>query len=522
MVVKYQKKIKNITLSSEIAEITMSESSGFKAPKGAIVKIFTQKINTNLKEPWYPSKRSSGSGSGFIINHDGKYLVITNWHVVSNAFSIKIRLNQETQKYDSRVIMLNPVDDIAILEFNDHKFKDAFITEIVETESDLQPILTNQKYSVYAIGYPKGDQLSITEGIVSRVCLQHRFREGKGAVKNCPDNVLDWGNNTFRIQISAALNPGNSGGPVFNDEGKCIGIAASHVRNAQNISHIIPCILLDLMVRHLVNNPNDEIPYYRKACSGIKWQPTRDDKLRTFYNIPDVFETKEERFGILVKSIEQFPMDGSELEKNDIIMKIDDHFIGQDGTIKFYDQRISWRYLFITAIVGVEMVFKIIRDDEIMVKKIKTKAANYKIPGIEILMETDWDKKWVIIGGFCFLRATTPLLSSGFSAGNNWGFSKFEVSLDEELIVLGGKFNHPVNENYSIGGSLIYLEKINGNCIKNLKELNKIFNDLVGAYEEFIIFDFSNDYRVIMDTKEACNSFSKIGRDYNIPKQHSL
>lgn len=521
MVVKYQKKITNITLLSEIAEITMSESSGSKIPENAAVRIFTVKRKRNLKAPWNKSAPRYFGGTGFIIKHDEKYRVITNWHVVHNALSIKILINQETQKYDANVIMLNSVDDIAILEFKDSKFKDAYITEIVETVSDLQSILETQKYSVYVIGYPKGDNLSITEGIVSRLCVQHNFEEDTD-VKNYPDNVLYWDNYTAKIQISAALNHGNSGGPVFNDDGKCIGIASSGERNAQNMNYIIPCVLLDLMLGHLGNKTNDELPYYRKPCPGFNFQPTEDDTLRTFFNIPDIFEEKDEKFGILVNSIQQFSMDGSELKENDIIMKIDDHLIGQNGTVKLYDQRIPFNYLFITTTVGVEMVFKIIRNKNEMKIKVKTKAANYKIPGIESLMETDWDKKWVIIGGFCFLRATTPLLSSRFRSGNNWGFSKFDESFDEELIVLGEKYNHPVNENYSTGVKIIYLKKINEKCIKNLKELNKIFNDLVGAYEEFIILDFSNDYRVIMDTKEACNSFSQIREEYNIPKQNSL
>jgi S1-C subfamily serine protease len=502
----------------------MSKSSGSKIPKGAVVKIFTQIKEINTQEPWN-STRTSGTGTGFIIKHDGKILVITNHHVIDNYSSIRVRLNETIQKYKASVITVNPVDDIAILSFNDDNFDENIITGIVYMESNLQPILETEKYSVSVVGYPGGDQLSTTEGIVSRLCVQHRFRTGNREIRNYPDNIYDWDNRTSKIQISAAVNPGNSGGPVFNDEGICIGIASSHATNAQNISYIIPCILLNLMLKYLKNKTNSElISYYRKPCPGFNIQGTEDDKLRKFYQIPEVFEGNNNRLGVLVKSVDEFGMSANVLKPGDIIIKIDDHFIGQDGTMKYYNQRIDWKFIFITKTIGIEMDFIIIREGNIIKKTITTTAANYKIPGIERVMEPDWEKKWVIIGGISFLRATTPLLSYRYSSkyGNNWGFSRFDESSDEELIIVGGKFDHPVNEEYSIGKKLKYLEKFNGVRIKNLRELNTIFHTAVDNEVKFLTLEFSNGYSVIMDTKEAWDSFSKISKDYNIPTQSSL
>ncbi|VVB77892.1 Trypsin-like peptidase domain protein [uncultured archaeon] len=135
-----------------------------------------------------------GSGSGFFISNNG--YVVTNAHVIENASSINITTFDLKEK-EAKIIGINETFDIALLKINGSykplEFGDSNEVKIGET--------------VIAIGNPSGLSSSVTKGIVS------------GIHRNSGRNNL-----SIYIQTDAALNPGNSGGPLIDSNGRVIGI----------------------------------------------------------------------------------------------------------------------------------------------------------------------------------------------------------------------------------------------------------------------------------------------------------
>lgn len=164
----------------------------------AVVNISTEIVTYN----WFlePVPREGGSGSGTIIDPRG--YILTNRHVVQNAFKVRITLADGSQ-YDGKVIGTDAENDLAVVKFNPGKLK--LKTIPLGSSSDLK---VGQK--VLAVGNPFGYDRTLTTGIVS----------GLGRpVRTSNDLIIK-----DMIQTDASINPGNSGGPLINSQGDMIGI----------------------------------------------------------------------------------------------------------------------------------------------------------------------------------------------------------------------------------------------------------------------------------------------------------
>jgi serine protease Do len=143
--------------------------------------------------------RGQGLGSGFILNADG--LILTNHHVVANATDIRVRLSDNTE-YVAKVIGKDAVTDVALIKLNSPP---KGLATVVLGDSDAM----RQGDFVVALGSPFGLRETATLGIIS---AKHRGGVNSG---NPFDDFL---------QTDAAINSGNSGGPLFNLRGEVIGI----------------------------------------------------------------------------------------------------------------------------------------------------------------------------------------------------------------------------------------------------------------------------------------------------------
>lgn len=172
-----------------------------------------------------PVKEANSIGTGFIINgKDG--IVLTNKHVVDDASSsYSIILNDGKTKYEVTQIARDPVNDFSILKVD---LEGATIKELTLANSDNIKI----GQSVVAIGNALGEfGNSVTKGIVSGLNRGIFASSGYFGDSEFLDNV---------IQTDAALNPGNSGGPLLNLQGEVIGINVAISQGAQNIGFSIP------------------------------------------------------------------------------------------------------------------------------------------------------------------------------------------------------------------------------------------------------------------------------------------
>lgn len=157
----------------------------------------------------------SDSGSGFIITPDG--YILTNHHVIYGRGDLRITL-KNGREYDSRLVGSDPFTDIALLQM--------YVQDSLPAAplGDSDGVMVGQL--VIAIGNPLGFQNSITAGVISAAGRTLRSLTG-----NLIENI---------IQTDAALNPGNSGGPLVDGRGEVIGINTATEAMAQGIGLAIP------------------------------------------------------------------------------------------------------------------------------------------------------------------------------------------------------------------------------------------------------------------------------------------
>lgn len=169
------------------------------------IKVIKKITNPQTHKP----AEQTGSGSGFVISSDG--FIVTNNHVIENAISIKASF-ADGQELNATLAGTDPSTDIAVLKFYDGDLK-----PLQFANSDM---LEAGQIAI-AIGNPMGLQHTVTAGVVSATGRSLRASNGRMI-----DDV---------IQTDAALNPGNSGGPLVNSEGRVIGVNTAMIPNAQGL-----------------------------------------------------------------------------------------------------------------------------------------------------------------------------------------------------------------------------------------------------------------------------------------------
>jgi S1-C subfamily serine protease len=182
-------------------------SSAASTASDAVVHIVVEKTFHNRKTG--QNQVMPGSGTGFIISSDG--FIVTNNHVVENASSIKVILTNG-HEVNGHLQGTDPSTDIAVIKIHEYGLKSLRFAD----SKMLQP-----GQIAIAIGNPMGLQFTVTAGVVS--ALGRTLRASNGRLI---DDI---------IQTDAALNPGNSGGPLLNSSGLVIGVNTAIINGGQGL-----------------------------------------------------------------------------------------------------------------------------------------------------------------------------------------------------------------------------------------------------------------------------------------------
>ena len=212
----------------------------------SVVSIIT---NTSTTGSFFTGQVSQAAGTGFIISSDG--YIATNKHVVANATKIGVILDDGSTYEDVELIGTDPINDFAIIKIKD--VKDLTPIKIGDSKT------TNIGQQVVAIGNALGTyQNSVTSGIIS----------GKGRSLTASDSSrTTYETLSDMIQTDAAINGGNSGGPLVNAAGEVIGINTAYASQGNNVGFAIPINSVKGIMAGVLKDGK-----FERAVLGVRYQ----------------------------------------------------------------------------------------------------------------------------------------------------------------------------------------------------------------------------------------------------------
>ncbi|HEY9715857.1 MAG TPA: trypsin-like peptidase domain-containing protein [Trichormus sp.] len=269
-----------------------------------------------------------GVGSGTIIDPSG--IILTNYHVISNANAVKVTLYDGTS-YPAQLVGDDPNNDLAVIRIDPHGRKLATIPF-----GDSSQLEVGRR--VFAIGNPFGLDRTLTAGIVSSLGRTIRAETNGRLIKGI-------------IQTDAAINPGNSGGPLIESSGKMVGITTAiatgrvEVQQSAGIGFAIPIntakrIVPELIAHHGITRPDIGIELVQLTDIGLRVVQMDPEgpaakagvagpKLVVYQDGPFTYKAVDQSFADVITSIDNVPVHTAD----DLLSYIDQKKPGQVVTL---------------------------------------------------------------------------------------------------------------------------------------------------------------------------------------------
>jgi S1-C subfamily serine protease len=459
----------------------------------SVVKIFTTYQYPDYRNPWQFKGQHASSGSGCVIEFKGESMILTSAHCVANRRMILVMLNGHSEKVPAEVVHVGHEVDLALV-----RPKGKFFTK--QSKPVKFGSLPKLREKVTVIGFPLGgDQLSITEGVVSRIEL-HTYTHSE--------------RHLLIIQTDAAVNPGNSGGPFLRiDNGKLIGVAFQGARKAQNIGYCIPMEVVQHFLDDVADGKYDGIPFL-----GIRYENTENPGFQEYLGLG------KETGGIRIVEVAYNSSAWNILQTGDVITHIEGKEgkympISNDGTTYFAPakSRIKFSYYIHMKKVGEPLDLKIIRN-----KKGKDISVKLK-PTVNLVPRPQYDvlPRYYIYGGILFTPLTRNLLLT-------WGrfgppelkeqLKKLPTEERQEVVIIKKILDHPINRGYDWVSQRI-VKTINGTLIARFADVPKAIENHGGDFHEIVLED---DNLIVCNKKETDRVTADILKLYGIEKDRNL
>lgn len=260
------------------------------SPSVVNVEVHHRLKGRTSRDPGFP-REVHGSGSGFIFTPDG--FALTNSHVVHGADRIEVALS-DGRRFQADLIGDDPHTDLAVIRIDAPAL-------VVAKLGDSHAVRVGQL--VIAVGNPYGFQCTVTAGVVSALGRSLRSTSGR-----LIDNV---------IQTDAALNPGNSGGPLVTAIGDVVGVNTAIIRPAQGICFATGINTAKFVAARLIKEGR-----IRRGYIGVVGQNvTLPRRLVRFHNLPA-------ESGVLVNSVEKdSPAERAGVSEGDLIVGYGDQTV---------------------------------------------------------------------------------------------------------------------------------------------------------------------------------------------------
>ncbi len=470
-----------ILLSAPFHAATLAERIG-----SSVVKIFTVSVSPDYFRPWQMQSQRAISGTGVLI---GGKLILTAAHVVNEGVFIEVKKSSDPKKYIAHVQWISHEADLALLKVEDETFFEG--TKALKLGST-----PHRQEGVAVYGYPEGgNEISITQGIISRI-----------------DHTLYVYSNfdLLTLQIDAAINAGNSGGPALNEEGDIVGIAMQKIDDSDNIGYIIPSEIIWHFLDDIKDGNYDGFP-----DDGLYIQTMENKNLRKHYGMKG-------RTGVLVTRVVDGSSCDGHIKNGDVLLAIDGVKVADDLTIAMQGgSRVSANYLIRKHQIGDTLKLKILRDKREIIKDIPLTGEKLLIP-----YEHGKRPRYMIFGGMIFMPLTRNYLKVW---GKEWAEKapvKFvdlikneNYPTEERREVVFLQSTLPDRENTGYAFPHHSIEEVNGKRIKTFNELVKCIGE---SKKREVKIGLEDGYVIVIDKEKAAKANERLLHRYSIEKSAYL
>lgn len=469
------------------ADVEQHEGNFFDA----VVKVYCIHTEPNYSLPWQRKRQYSSTSSGFMVkNEEGQRCLLTNAHSVEYHTQVKVKRRGDDQKFIAEVLAIGIECDIALLTVKDETFWEG-----------VKPLsfgpLPRLQDAVAVVGYPiGGDTISVTSGVVSRIEVT---------------SYVHGSTELLGVQIDAAINSGNSGGPVFNEVGECVGIAFQSLSgsDAENIGYVIPTPV----IQHFLTDFRRNGQFTGFPVMGMKWQRMESHALRSAYKM------KKEQKGILVRHVQPTYETAKHLKPDDIIMRFDGIQVASDGTVPFREkERIAFNYLTSQKYSGEQAVLDVWRDGQEVQLTIQLMRPRLLVP----LHLANADPSFFVVAGIIFTVCSEPYLLSEYGAEY---MSEAPVKLlerlmhgerlkpDDQVVVLSQVLACDATLGYEDYCNVQVL-KFNSTPVRNLRHLIQL---VANCPDHYMRFDLAYKEVVTLESDAVKDATASILELHSIP-----
>lgn len=470
----------------------------------SVVKISCIQSEPNFKLPWQNHSLHESIGSGFVI--EGKR-ILTNAHVVEHNKFIHISRYGSPTRYIGRLLAISHESDLALLTIDDDAEQAAsfFDHQVPFTFMNTLPDLET---SVLVVGYPKGgDNLSVTRGVVSRIDF---------------DTYTQSNTKLLVIQIDAAINSGNSGGPVLIDH-RVVGVAFQSLSGADNIGYIIPVERIEHFLADVAANQPADVDHqtvYHSECIctlGCQMVTMQNPDLQRFKGLTAPDQTG----GVLVIEVDSCGPSHTFLQAGDVLLSVDDHPIDHYGEVyfnKFQQLPLDWiitkKHPGDLVHLGVwrdrqriTLSFPLWKCSPLVDYHFQAPAyfvfAGFVFQPLTISFLMEWsDTRWE----HCAPRA---LVDKALTGKKKW--------TDHQLVVISLLLNHRVNVGYEHTEYQL-VKHVNGVPIRNLNHLYAEIQTVVTADQEestdLVTIETEDHHVIVLDVTKAIDARRDIQEIY--------
>lgn len=450
-----------------------------------VVRVYSTYQDPDYECPWQSVAPRGSTGSGVIV---GKQRILTGAHVVANATFVQVQKQDDPGKVAARVVAISHDCDLALLEVEDA----AFSRGIPPAKIGELPRL---REAVQVVGYPiGGEEVSITEGVVSRIEVQ-RYEHSQ--------------RHLLAVTVDAAINEGNSGGPVFA-RGKVVGIAFQALPDAENIGEMVPAPILERFLAGVQKGKDPQVPGI-----GITTQPLENKALRKHLGM------KPAHSGVLITAVQYGSSAFGHLQAGDVLTELDGLGIADNGTVRY---RGRYRCQFDAVIgdhhCGDVVSAKVLRAGKRVTVRMTMQPMAWLVP------RTEFDRRpmWFLYGGLVFQRLTAEFLRIW---GEHWWdkapkellhlyYSGLRKQEQQEVVVLAQVLADAVNVGYEPFANDVVVE-VSGHKPVDMRDFVAQMDRARGE----VVLKMSSGATVLLDSAAAKAAMPRILERYHVPGDRS-